>query len=394
MSSLGIFYPLRYTAFMNVLQVLPALGSGGVERTTVEIADALIKKKHGAQIASRGGPLVTPLRDMGAVCHTLPMHSKNPFTWRLTAMALNAIIRSQNIDIVHVRSRAPAFPARWAVEKAKKRGHKVKLVTTYHGIYNAKSDLKRKYNAVMTRGDAVIANSDYTRDHIVAEHGMAASAIDVIPRGVNLDLFPTSMMGHFIDSTRARWGVGPDDRVLLLPGRLTRWKGQADAIKAMKGIDNLTLVIQGDAQGRDDYVKELHALADTLPQGRVIFSGPDSGMAASYAASFGVIVPSNQPEAFGRVTAEAAAMGKPVIATAHGGSIEILKAQTPETALGLMATPGNIGSLNKQIKKLAAMSDDEARAFAKPAQARVREFYTTNAMCAATLSVYARLLSK
>ena len=117
-------------------------------------------------------------------------------------------------------------------------------------------------------------------------------------------------------------------------------------------------------------------------------------MAASYAASFGVIIPSNEPEAFGRVTAEACAMGKPVIATAHGGSIEILMAQTPETALGLMATPGNIGSLNKQIKKLAAMSDDEARAFGKAAQARVREFYTTKAMCAATLGVYARILSK
>lgn len=385
---------MRYTAFMNVLQVLPELGSGGVERTTVEIAQALIADGHSAQVASRGGPLVPVLRDLGVTCHTLPMHSKNPFMWRLSAMALAAIIRDQNIDIVHVRSRAPAFPARWAVEKAKRRGHNVKLVTTYHGIYNAKSDLKKKYNAVMTLGDAVIANSEYTRDHIVSEHGLKKRAIDAIPRGVDLDMFPLSMMSHLIDMTRARWGVSETERVLLLPGRLTRWKGQADAIKAMEGVEGLTLVIQGDAQGRSDYAAELRALAAKLPAGRVIFSGPDSGMAASYAASFGVIVPSNEPEAFGRVTAEAAAMGKPVIATAHGGSIEILDAYTPKRALGLMATPGDIKSLRKQIKKLAAMSDEEARAFAAPATARVREFYTVKAMCAATLAVYARLMGK
>ena len=226
------------------------------------------------------------------------------------------------------------------------------------------------------------------------EHGLKKNAIDVIPRGVDLDAFPLTVAHDFIEAVRERWGVSETERVLLLPGRLTRWKGQADAIKAMEGVDDLTLVIQGDAQGREAYAKELRALAAKLPQGRVIFAGPDSGMAASYAASFGVMVPSNEPEAFGRVTAEAAAMGKPVIATNHGGSIEILDAYSPKRALGLMAKPGDIKSLRKQIKKLAAMSDTEAAAFAAPATARVREIYTVKAMCASTLAVYARLTGK
>jgi glycosyltransferase involved in cell wall biosynthesis len=322
------------------------------------------------------------------------MHSKNPFMWRMTAMALAAIIRDQNIDIVHVRSRAPAFPARWAVLRANRRGRDVKLVTTYHGVYNAKSELKKKYNAVMTRGDAVIANSEYTRNHIVSEHGLPKDSIDAIPRGVDLTLFPLSVPPETIAQTRARWGVEDGARVLLLPGRLTRWKGQIDAIKAMKDINTLTLVIQGDAQGRDDYVAEMRALADNLPTGRVVFAAPHTDMAASYAASFGVIVPSNEPEAFGRVTAEASAMGKPVIAAAHGGAIEILDAYTPERALGLMATPGDIPSLSKQMKALAAMSDEDARNFAAPAMARARQYYTRKAMCEATLAVYERLLGK
>ena len=373
---------------MNVLQVLPALGSGGVERSTLEIASALRQAGHGAQIASSGGPLTQPIRNMGGVCHTLPMASKNPIVWRVTARALTAIIRDQKIDIVHVRSRAPAFPARWAVKRANKWGANVSFVTTYHGIYNANSSLKRRYNAVMTQADAVIANSSSTRDHIVKEHGLSQEAIDVIPRGVELSRFPLDISPNRIDTIRAHWGVEPHEKVLLLPGRLTRWKGQIEAIKAMKGIDNLTLVIQGDSQGREAYLSELKRLAAELPEGRVRFAAPHEDMAASYAASFGAMSASQEPEAFGRVTAEACAMGKPVIATAHGGSIEILDGGR----LGLMVPPGNIEAMHDQIAVLAAMRPEQASTFAQPAQSRARSLFTTEAMCAATLAVYSRLL--
>lgn len=375
---------------ITVLQVLPALGAGGVERTTLEIATALRGKGWGAQVASAGGPLVEPIRAMGGVCHTLPMGSKNPLVWTATAATLTAIIRSQDIDIVHVRSRAPAFPAGWAVKRAKRWGKDVKLVSTYHGIYNAKSNLKRRYNAVMTRADAVIANSEFTRDHIINEHGLSGDRIDVVPRGVELSRFPLDITLERISAMRAHWGVDDDARVLLLPGRLTRWKGQVEAIKAMGDINTLTLVIQGDAQGRDSYRVELQSLAKALPAGRVRFAGAHEDMAAAYAASFGVIIPSQDPEAFGRVTAEACAMGKPVIATAHGGAIEILDGGR----LGLMAQPGSVESLAEQIATLAAMRPDQAKAFAEPAQARARSLYTTQAMCAATLAIYRRLVDK
>lgn len=375
---------------MNVLQVLPSLGSGGVERTTLEIAQALLAAGHGAQVASAGGPLVPVIRGAGGVCHTLPMASKNPFMWRLTAAAITAIIRDQNIDIVHVRSRAPAFPARWAVLRANKRGHEVKLVTTYHGIYSAKSNLKRKYNAVMTQADAVIANSDYTRDHIMSEHGLLSDAIDVIPRGVDLSRFPLDISTARIAAIRAHWGVSADERVLLLPGRLTRLKGHVEAIAAMAQIGDMTLVIQGDGGGRDSYVSELRALIATLPAGRARIVAGHEDMAASYAASFGVLTVSQKPESFGRVTAEACAMGRPVIATNHGGYVEILDGGK----LGLIAEPASVSSLTAQIRTLAAMSADQATAFAAPAQARARSIYTLEAMCGATLDVYARLMAQ
>jgi len=389
-----LFYNASNTSsravFMNILQVLPALGSGGVERSTLEIATALRQAGHGAQVASAGGPLVDPIRAMGGICHTLPMASKNPLMWRVTAAALTAIIRDQNIDIVHVRSRAPAFPSRWAVKRAKRWGKTVPLVTTYHGIYNANSTLKRRYNAVMTQADAVIANSSFTRDHIVKEHGLPADAIDVIPRGVELARFPLNISQSRIDAIRTHWGVTPDERVLLLPGRITRWKGQLEAVQAMKNIENLTLVIQGDLQGRDGFMQNLREAASLLPAGKIKFAAPHDDMAASYKASFGVLSASQEPEAFGRITAEACAMGKPVIATAHGGSIEILDGGK----LGLMVPPGNIEALNNQIVALADMRPEQAESFAKPAQARARSLFTTEAMRSATLALYSRLLER
>jgi len=348
-----LFYNASNTSsravFMNILQVLPALGSGGVERSTLEIATALRQAGHGAQVASAGGPLVDPIRAMGGICHTLPMASKNPLMWRVTAAALTAIIRDQNIDIVHVRSRAPAFPSRWAVKRAKRWGKTVPLVTTYHGIYNANSTLKRRYNAVMTQADAVIANSSFTRDHIVKEHGLPADAIDVIPRGVELARFPLNISQSRIDAIRTHWGVTPDERVLLLPGRITRWKGQLEAVQAMKNIENLTLVIQGDLQGRDGFMQNLREAAPTSTRSR--------------------------PAAR---------------AAARALSIEILDGGK----LGLMVPPGNIEALNNQIVALADMRPEQAESFAKPAQARARSLFTTEAMRSATLALYSRLLER
>ena len=390
---------------MKVLQVLPALGSGGVERTTVDVARALVKAGHEEarsergerpgkysvpHVASAGGVLVAEITAMGGVHHDLPLASKNPLVWRKTAAALSAIIKHHDIDIVHARSRAPARPALWA---ARRTG--AVFLTTYHGVYNAGNPLKRRYNSVMVRGQHIIANSEYTKAHIIAEHGVTAERISAVPRGVDLTRFTKDIPDNRIAAIRKFWGVDAGERVLLLPGRLTRWKGQDIAAKAMTGVKDLTLVIQGDAQGREHYHAELTALAQgpNLTNGaRIIISPPHSDMPAAYAASFGALSASVEPEAFGRVTAEACAMGVPVIATAHGGSIEILNADTKP--LGLMAIPGDVESLRAQMQRLSAMTPEQARAFARPAQARAREKFTNAAMCAATLAVYTKLLSK
>lgn len=373
---------------MKVLQVLPELGAGGVERTARDIARALTAAGHSAFAASAGGPLAAEIEEMGGVHYALPLASKNPLVWRQSAAQLSRIIRAENIDIVHARSRAPARPALWA---ARKTG--AKFITTYHGIYNARGPAKRRYNSIMARGQHVIANSEYTKAHIIKEHGTAADKITAIARGVDLAAFPLTLAAPRIAALRAHWGVSPDERVLLLPGRLTRWKGQAEAIKAMDGTNDLTLVIQGDAQGRSAYTAELKALIHTV-NARIIIAPPHSDMAAAYAASFGVMSASTDPEAFGRVTAEGCAMGKPVIATAHGGTLEILDVDpaTGESALGLLAAPRDIASLSAQIRRLAAMSAQDAESFALPAQRRARRLFTNSAMCAATLEVYRRVI--
>ena len=374
---------------MKILQILPELGSGGVERTTVDVARALIAGQHAAHVASAGGPLAADIEAMGGVHHQLPLASKNPLVWRKSAAAIAGIIRAHDIDIVHARSRAPARPALWA---ARRTG--VKFLTTYHGIYNANNGLKRRYNAVMARGDLIIANSEFTKAHITQEHGTCSDKIIAIPRGVDLAQFTLDIPPTRITAIRKHWGVAPSERVLLLPGRLTRWKGQDVAIKAMSGIEDLTLVIQGDAQGRERYAAELAALIKSSGA-RVIIAPPHKDMPAAYAASFGALSASTDPEAFGRVTAEACAMGVPVIATSHGGSIEILDGGgAGKPALGLLATPSDISSLHAQIRTLAAMRPEQARRFAQAAQARARSKFTNHAMCSATLDVYRRLMSE
>ncbi len=373
---------------MNILQVLPALGAGGVERTTVDVARALKAAGHVPHVASAGGPLIADIEAMGGVHHTLPLASKNPVQWRKSARALADVIKMHDIDIVHARSRAPAYPAMWAVRKTG-----VKFLTTYHGIYNAGNALKRRYNSVMARGDLIIANSEFTKAHIIKEHGTDADKIIAIPRGVDLGQFTVDIPPARISAIRHHWGVEPAERVLLLPGRLTRWKGQDIAIKAMNGIKDLTLVIQGDAQGRDAYVSELKKLI-AKTDARILIAPPHSDMAAAYGASSGALSASTDPEAFGRVTAEACAMGVPVIATAHGGSLEILDGGAGKPPLGLFAKPSDVESLHNQIETLSAMRPDQAKTFAVPAQARARTKFTNQAMCSATLDVYSRLISE
>ncbi|RZV40843.1 MAG: glycosyl transferase, partial [Acidimicrobiales bacterium] len=239
---------------MNILQVVPELNAGGVERTTIEIAQALTKKGHTAHVACEGGRMEDELEKAGGILHRLKLASKNPLSLRRNTKALIKLIREHKIELVHARSRAPAWAAKAAADAVG-----IPFITTYHGIYNAKTGLKRRYNAIMAKGEVVIANSNFTKNHIIQEHGTDPDKIVVIPRGVEMKVFdPVKVKRADRETMLKAWAVSGKRPVVLLPGRLTRWKGQLvalDAIANLKdnGIES-DLVLLGDAQGREDYI--------------------------------------------------------------------------------------------------------------------------------------------
>ena len=362
---------------------MPSLDAGGAERTTIDVAAALASAGYVALVASEGGRLAGELAAAGGELIALPTASKSPVTMIANAFALARIIRARNVKLVHARSRAPAWSGLWA---AKMTG--VPFVTTYHGIYNAKSAPKRFYNSAMVRGAGTIANSQWTADHIAREYGIAPDHITVIPRGVDLNEFnPAKISQDRIAALRTRWGVKDGELVILLPGRLTRWKGQLVLIEALKqlNVPNIRAVLAGDAQGRDAYETELRNAAKGL---NVVIAGHVRDMAAAYLAADIVISASTDPEAFGRVAAEAGAMGRAVIATDHGGAREtIIAGQT-----GLLTPPGDAAALARAIEQMAAMGAEGRARLGAAAQSHIRTNFTREKMCADTLMVYARLL--
>ncbi|HUJ45494.1 MAG TPA: glycosyltransferase family 4 protein, partial [Rhizomicrobium sp.] len=256
--------------------------------------------------------------------------------------------------------------------------------------------LKRFYNSIMVRSDAIIANSQWTADHIVEEHGIARDKIHVVPRGVDFAEFDPAKVGaDRVRAMRAAWGAGERDVVVLLPGRLTRWKGQLVLIAALAELrrtaklGNVRAVLLGDAQGRDDYVAELRtAIAADGLEDRVLIAPHTQDMPAAYMASDMVVSASTDPEAFGRVAAEAAAMGRPVIASNHGGARETVL----HGVSGLLVPPDDAPALAVAIERVASMSSAERAAMGEQGRAHVRENFSLERMCADTLAVYRELI--
>lgn len=372
---------------MNILQVLPELNAGGVERTTIEIAQALTAAGHVPHVACAGGRMEDELKEAGGILHRLNIGSKNPLTFRRNTKALIDIIKTHNIDIVHARSRAPAWPG-----KAAANATGVPFITTYHGIYNAKSALKRGYNAVMAKGDVVIANSEFTKAHIIKEHGTDPAKITVIPRGVDMTVFnPAQVSDADIARMKLEWGVA-NRPIILLPGRLTRWKGQLVAVEALKLLGGeAVLVLLGDAQGRDDYVAEIKTKTAELGlSGRVIIAGHSRSMPAALKAADLVISASTDPEAFGRVMVEAQAMERLVVASNHGGACETIG----DGQGGYLVPPGDAQALANGISKIRALPKSDYVDRAKAAHLRIQKQYSAAALKTATLAVYAQALKQ
>ena len=367
---------------MNVLQVVPELNAGGVEGTTLEVAQALITEGHGAHVISAGGRMEDDFLRMGGILHKADIGSKNIFTLFRRIRMLRAIIHEHKIDIVHARSRAPAWPAYYAAKL-----ENVPFLTTYHGIYNSGSWLKTFYNSVMTKGVHIIANSEFTKAHITKTHGTAPERITAIARGVDMVKFdPAKVSKTDIVAQRNRWKVSATQKVILLPGRLTRWKGQLIAAKALSHLpENYVLVLLGDAQGRNDFVAEIDIKTTELGLAdRVIKPGHSRDVPTALAAADVVISASTEPEAFGRVAAEAQAMQKPVIATAHGGALE----SVVDGKTGYLVTPGDAKALAHGIERALNWPNYDEKA----ARDRIAAEFSTKSLQAKTLSVYNDLL--
>lgn len=371
---------------LKVLQVIPALDAGGAERTAVDVAAAIVRAGGKAWIATEGGRLAREAEQAGAKLVSGNFASKNPLTIWSNAARLADLIRREDISVIHARSRAPAWSA-WIA--ARRTG--IRFVATYHGIYNARNAFKRTYNSIMARGDAIIANSQFTADHVTAQHHPDPAKLFVIPRGVDIQAFtPQNVPADRIEAIRKQWSLRPDKPVILMPGRLTRWKGQLLFIEALAMMPekNFEAVMAGDAQERDTYVTELRDALDRLGLSQhVRIPGHCADMPAAMMVADIVVAPSIEPEAFGRIAVEAQAMGRPIIASKLGAQTETVI----DGVTGFLFPPGDADALAQAMSRALALPEAQKAAMAQAGRAKVLRSYTVDAMCAATLDVYRKV---
>ncbi|MGJ0397053.1 MAG: glycosyltransferase family 4 protein [Methylocystis sp.] len=380
----------------TILQIVPDLQSGGAERATVDVAEALSRVGARCLVASRGGRMVSELQSKGGVWAPFPAATKNPFAMALNSVQLARIIRDEGVDIVHARSRAPAWVAYYA---ARQTG--AKLATTYHSAYGGTSPIKLRYNAIMAAGDAVIAISDYAAQRIRELHPESAARIVVVPRGADLRAFsPTAVDRRRVERLRAAWGVAPYDRVVLLPARLSARKGHSVLIEAAKrlikeGFLDLRVVFVGDPHS-ESFRRAIESQIERAGLRDVIrHVGYCDDMPAAYLAAAVIVAPATEPEAFGRIAVEAQAMGAPAIISDIGAAPEIILAppQTPRhLSTGWRTPPGDPVALAEAIAEALTLKASARDELALRARRNVLERFSVEEMQRATLAVYERLL--
>ena len=376
----------------TLLQVVPELETGGAEQSALDVARAVVQAGGRAIVASRGGRMTAQLEAAGGRLEPMPAQSKNPLVMLANEWILARLIRRGQGNWGHARSCAPAFSALWASLSAG-----VPLVATYHGIYSARSRIKRWYNGVMTRGELVIANSEFTRAHVLAEHGLSPDKVVAIPRGVDLERFdPAHVAPERVSRLAAAWGVAADDprTRILLAARLTPRKGHATLVEAAaklkaQGRADFLVLFVGDDQGRADYREGLlRAIADAGLGGQVRLVGHCDDMPAAYLLADLAVLPATEPEAFGRTAVEPQAMGRPVIAAAQGGMIETVV----DGVTGWLAPPGDADAWAQALAGAIDQGPEGRARLGQDAAARARRLYRVDAMCEATLKAYERVL--
>lgn len=374
-----------------ILQILPELHSGGVERGTLDIAQAIIAHGGKAIVASAGGALVDSLTHLGAHHIPLPLARKSPWGIWQNAQLLTSLIERAGVDIVHARSRAPA----WAGWLAAKRTN-ARFITSFHGFYGLNPAIKRHYNRIMVQGEQVIAVSHFIKEHIL-EHYAAnlrpGADIRVIHRGVDTQHFnPAHVSPAHLAELSAHWQLEAEHRpIILLPGRITRWKGQHVLLEALAALPHreFCAIIAGHTGKHTDYAEELKAtIYQHNLQDNVRMVDATRHMPAAYMLADIIVSPSTAPEAFGRIPTEAQAMGKPIIATNHGGACETVCHGTT----GTLVPPSDAQALSAAIAQTLALSAEEKATMATTARAHILRHFSLEVMQARTMEVYNSLL--
>ena len=380
---------------LKVLQVIPKLGYGGAETGCYDLAHYLPENNCGSYIVTSGGELLKFIDKKKVKVIKLPVHSKNPFLMLFNSIALIFIILLNNISIVHARSRAPAWSCLFATKITRR-----KFVTTFHGTYNFKNSIKKFYNSVMVRSDLIIAGSNFIFSHINQNYPKfldLKKKFLVIFRGINVDYFELSTI---LDSEENRlisdWEVDRNKKTILMPGRLTAWKGQETFIEALNlvnkelGYESFNAIILGSDQGRDIYTKKIKRLAEQYRlTSQLKFIEHCKNMPLAYKISDIVVSASVEPEAFGRVAVEAQSMEKPIIASDIGGSNETII----DNVTGFLFLSGNAEALSKKIVEVLQLDESRLKSIGIEGRKNIIKKFNVEKMCFSTYSEYKKLLN-
>ncbi|MFA6279172.1 MAG: glycosyltransferase family 4 protein [Bdellovibrionales bacterium] len=371
---------------LTVLQIIPALGSGGAEQACVDMAAALVKRGDRAIIVSTGGWREKTAEEAGAVFIKRDVATKNPARIIRNAFWLAELIRREGVDIVHARSRAPAWSAKIACRLTG-----CPFVTTFHAAYKFSSAVKRAYNSVMAAADRVIAISPFIAAHVSEHYGVGKDRLRLVDRGVDVKAFdPLAIEQGRVEALREAWGMKPEEKAILLPARLSSIKGHETVIRAVallrkQGQVSPPVLLVGDDQGREGYTQRLRSLIQEEELDDVVrLVGACKDMAAAYALARLALQPSKVPEGFGRVPVEAMAAGVPVIASDLGG----MKNTIVVGKTGWLVAPDDAPAWASAMAKALAMTPEATAAMGKTGRAHVAAHFTDALMIAKTLAVY------
>ena len=388
--------PNSYSSYKNkrILQIIPSMEIGGAERTVLEITAFLKNTNYTSLVLTSGGKLIKDLEKLNIEVVRYPIDKKNPLLIIKNIIELKKLFIEKNIDLIHVRSRAPAWSAIFAA-----RSLKIPIVTTWHGHVSNSSWFKKKYNSIMHKGNALIANSNYTAENINKIYKIDKDKIDIIPRGVNTEKFKAS---NFSDEEKIKikkeWKVFDQNKIiLLLPARLTRWKGHEVVIKAIgllkneEFFKNIVCLFAGNQKGSERYIQNLkETIASLSLDDKIKLIGQVENMPLAYQVSNIILSPSIQPEPFGRIPIEAQASGKIIISSNAGAVKETIRSGQDST--GFKVKPNNSEELAHQIKLVIKMKDEDLQEIKERAILNVKNNFSLETMCIKTLEVYNRLL--